>query len=532
MSSPHWLMEPVRSPSRVLRHWFLVLLVFHIVTAFFSYGIFHCDEHYQIIEFIGYKLGWVPASGLAWEFEAEIRPWLQPFLFYLPTKTLISLGFKDPLVLETVLRLLSGLLGWGSLAVLSRSLFRFLEHSQKAFWIVLLFSSFYFLPQLHVRTSSESMSTAFLMLAFALCLKPSVSAFHFAGVGFLLGLSFEARYQTAIAGVGLAFWLFFTTSKKVHCAVYGTLGGLAAMVLGALADFWGYGHWVFPAYQYATVNLVEGKAASFGVSPWWDYFVTFPKKFVGPYRFFILVSALVAIVYSVKSVRKIRLSGGAPSEPVRTLSLALVSTMLPFLVIHSMIGHKEERFLYPVVWALWLFGILQIGLPLFSKILTSQNPAKILRAVFYIHALLTFVLLMRNAFLPLESRAPLMSIIQNESEKVQTLKLSVLDGVHPYSMRCGGISNCGATLISEFSMPKNLSMQCPVESEAALQGGLVLNTYRENQLIEPLPPSGCSTLKTTLPFWMPPLARVLPTAWHPVVFKNYYYHVLWDCRGR
>jgi phosphatidylinositol glycan class B len=529
MSSPHWLMEPVRTPSRVLRHWFLVLLVFHIVTAFFSYGIFHCDEHFQIIEFIGYKLGWVSASGLAWEFESQIRPWLQPFLFYLPAKALVGFGFKDPLVLEMVLRLLSGLLGWGSLAVLSRSIFHFLERTQKAFWIVLLFSSFYFLPQFHVRTSSESMSTAFLMLAFALCLKPSVSALHFAGVGFLLGLSFEARYQTAIAGVGLALWLFLTTTKKIHCAVYGTLGGLAAMLLGALADFWGYGNWVFPAYRYATVNLVEGKAASFGVSPWWDYFVTFPKKFIGPYRFLVLAGAIAAILYPLKFIKGLRFSRPSDAEPVNRLSLALVSIILPFLVVHSMIGHKEERFLYPVVWSLWLLAILQIGLPVHQSVSKEANPYKWLRAAFYLHAALTAVLLLRGATLQLNPLRDIFAALQVESEKSPVV-LRVDNGENPYSLGCAGKEDCGATVVSEFLQPKNLQVRCTSDDGLSLSGQFYLKSYSEIPSAQIAFPQGCKMHTSTLPSWGAAVAQALPDSWSRLVFKNFRFHVLWDCR--
>ena len=529
--TPSWLFDPVRNSSLVLRRWFLFLLLVHLVTATFSYGIFHCDEHFQIIEFIGYKLGWVPASGLAWEFESQIRPWLQPLLFFIPVKALMGAGMTNPLTLELVLRLLSGLLGWGSLAILSRTLFSFLGRTQKAFWITLLFSSFYFLPQFHVRTSSESMSTAFLMLAFAQCLNPQLNPARFTLVGFLLGLSFEARYQTAIAGLGLALWLFFTTRQKLQCAVFGTLGGVSAMVLGALADRWGYGTWVFPAYSYLKVNLIEGKAASFGVSPWWDYFTTFRKSFIGPYGIALISGVLVALAFSLKSLRRPSTSTLAPEPALTTLAQAAIATLLPFFIVHSLIGHKENRFLYPVVWAMWLVALIQLGIPLQAFFMKHPHGQRWLSAAFALHVALTFVLLVRNAFTELETRAPLLAALQSESEKVPALKLKVLDGFHPYSMGCGGAQECGSKLISEFTMPKNLEVDCSSTALGAPQGSLVLQTFNEAPVDIPQAPAGCRTLRSTLPGWVPSVASSLPEGLRPLVFKKFRFHVLWDCRG-
>lgn len=474
-----WLFEPVANPSSLLRKWFVFLLLVHGITAFFSQGIFHCDEHYQIIEFIGYKLGWVPATGLAWEFESQIRPWLQPLLFFIPVKALVGVGITNPLTLELALRLLSGLLGWGSLAILSRTLFSFLGRTQKAFWITLLFSSFYFLPQFHVRTSSESMSTAFLLLAFAQCLNPQLNPARFTLVGFLLGLSFEARYQTAIAGLGLALWLFFTTRQKLQCAAFGTLGGVSAMVLGALADRWGYGTWVFPAYSYLKVNLIEGKAASFGVSPWWDYFTTFRKSFIGPYGIALISGVLVAVYFSVRSLRRPSDISSSAEPALNTLAQAAIATLLPFFVVHSLIGHKENRFMYPVVWAMWLVALLQLGIPLHAIFMKRPQGQRWLSAAFALHVALTFVLLARNAFTELETRAPLLAALQRESEKAPALRLKVLDGVHPYSMGCGGAEECSSRLISEFTMPKNLEIDCSSTALGDPHGNLVLQTFHQ-----------------------------------------------------
>jgi len=40
-----------------------------------------------------------------------------------------------------------------------------------------------------------------------------------------------------------------------------------------LTDRWFYGRWLFTPLNYFQVNVIEGKSADWGTSPWWDYFV-------------------------------------------------------------------------------------------------------------------------------------------------------------------------------------------------------------------------------------------------------------------
>ena len=53
---------------------FILSLFVYLITAFFSVGYYHPDEHFQLLELCNYKLGNSPASDLAWEFNERIRP--------------------------------------------------------------------------------------------------------------------------------------------------------------------------------------------------------------------------------------------------------------------------------------------------------------------------------------------------------------------------------------------------------------------------------------------------------------------------
>ena len=63
---------------RCVAKWAAVSLFLISVAAYFSYGFYHLDEYYQILEYTSFKLGKTPAAELAWEYHCQSRPWMQP----------------------------------------------------------------------------------------------------------------------------------------------------------------------------------------------------------------------------------------------------------------------------------------------------------------------------------------------------------------------------------------------------------------------------------------------------------------------
>ena len=95
--------------DKELRRSLMVLAAVIAVTAWFSNLFYFPDEHYQVLEFMSYKLGITPASELPWEFSVRIRPWFQPLVYYLIAKPLLFLGLKDMFAIAFMLRLATGL---------------------------------------------------------------------------------------------------------------------------------------------------------------------------------------------------------------------------------------------------------------------------------------------------------------------------------------------------------------------------------------------------------------------------------------
>ncbi|MCA9549512.1 MAG: hypothetical protein KC933_05705 [Myxococcales bacterium] len=309
--------------DREARIWLGLTALLHLVAVFRWPGYLHPDEHFQTLELASYALGHTPADALPWEFEARIRPWFQPGLY-----ALVGLVVPPdrPFAFATACRGLSALIAWLSvLALGTRYRAWFPDAATRRFaWAAT--ATFYVLPVLRVRTSSENLGAALFVLGLALAVSPRDRARTDVFAGLLAGLGFLARYQMGFMVVGLLAWRLIATRAPRRAAVL-SLGVLTAIGLGVLVDRWGYGIWQLTPWRYAVVNLLEGKAASFGEAPPWAYAGYLWHDLALPFDLLTLLALPLALLR-------------APRHP-------LVWVNLPFVLGHAVIGHKEPRFLYP-----------------------------------------------------------------------------------------------------------------------------------------------------------------------------------------
>ncbi len=315
--------------------WGLLALLL-LLTAHYSVGYYRPDEHYQILEFAALKLGRIQPGAMPWEFSEQIRPTLQPWMALGFAKLFGGLGMH-PFWQVELMRLFSGFIGFLILR-------RFFEHTKEELkpewqpvyrWVLCLL---WFLPFITVRFGSETWSAFGLLLAYLATRKaldkPAVLSWLWVGVW--LGLSFLFRYQTGVAGVGLLLWLWII--KRVGWKATGAfvVGGLVVVVFGIVLDRIYYGNWVISAYGYLEFNILEGGAATYGVSPWYHYAVDLINKT------HVVWGVLTLLGFGWWTYRK-------PSHAITWIAV-------PFVLIHSMIGHKEMRFLFPLAYfaPIWL----------------------------------------------------------------------------------------------------------------------------------------------------------------------------------
>jgi len=312
----------------------IVSLILFIVTAYFSEGFFHPDEHFQLIEFVNFKLGNTTLAQLPWEFNERIRPGLQVALGYFFIKSFGFFGINNPFVQTMLLRIITAMLSW---LVMSRLFLVLIMNikNERVKW-VFLFLSFYlwFIPFLSVRFSSENYGAVALLAGIYCILKsPIKSAKNYIFplmAGVFLGLSFFFRFQMAFSIVGIGLWLLLIRKENWKYIALFCTGGIAITLLCVGIDYWLYGSFEFTPYNYYTANITLNLAAEWGTMPWWFYLNSYILQGIPPLTL-VLLGLFIWGIYT------------------KPTSL-FVWCILPFLIAHFAVGHKELRFLFPMIF--------------------------------------------------------------------------------------------------------------------------------------------------------------------------------------
>ncbi|MFT4093580.1 MAG: hypothetical protein QM640_08065 [Niabella sp.] len=197
----------------------------------------------------------------------------------------------------------------------------------------------WFLPVLNVRFSSETWSGLFFLFSIGvikLPFKKKILQFGLAGV--LAGVSFLCRFQSAILISTFIFWLIFQNKNCIKDIFIFIISIFPIILIGVIIDSWFYGNIVFTPWNYFYSNIVLNTASHFGISPWYYYLVIIITKPI------LVIGVLIILCIFIVTYQ-------------RPKSL-LVWLLIPFLVIHSLIPHKEDRFLFPVINFLPLIIVL------------------------------------------------------------------------------------------------------------------------------------------------------------------------------
>jgi len=315
------------------KSWFLFGLFVHLLAAIFSVGHLHPDEHFQILEFLGLKLGITPEASLPWEYEAKMRPWAQSGFYYILVNFFKLLGIESRFFWVGSFQFISAITGFFSLFILNYSSQYFFPKKWQVKWGVILTHTLWFLPFIHARISSEGLGTSLFTIGFSLLLLSYFkelwkSNFRLLMIGFIFGFSFLFRYHIGFMIFPTVVWGLCTKKINVIEFFITSFGIAFSLFIGTAIDYWGYGAFTIAPWQYVLENLLHNKAANYGVSPWWDYFKSIHKKAIPPYGIIIIASFIWVWIKERKSL--------------------LTWLTLPFFVVHCSIGHKEWRFLFPL----------------------------------------------------------------------------------------------------------------------------------------------------------------------------------------
>jgi GPI mannosyltransferase 3 len=389
-------------------------LAIQVLAAFFTVGYNHPDEHWQVLEFANYKLGFSPAADLPWEFGEQIRQAWQPFLAFLIGKGLLALNLYSPFTLALILRLLTALAGYAATLQIIAIFLRepSLENYQKpALWLA---SFLWFLPYNRAHFHSETLSGVFFFLGLAVVLralrqtdKRQWGQIFLSGV--LMGTAFESRFQIAFGILATVVWLLVYQRPTFGQAVVGIAGFCLIIGLGILIDRWFYGDWVLTAYRYFDVNILQSKASNWGVSPFWYYPVLVAETAAPPLSIFLIVGTFVAMF----------------AYPRHVLTWIFVLMLLG----HSLVPHKEVRFLFPLIFALPVVLVLAWKSELWQKVIRS-TPRWLQRTFVYLLLFENMVLLAVATLKPANESAGTFAKVYEYADD-QPITLYTLD-TNPY----------------------------------------------------------------------------------------------------
>lgn len=282
-------------------------------------SIHHADEIYQALE-QAYRL--VTGHGVVpWEFRDGIRSWILPGALGLPVGLGVALS-GDPAVPPLLAGIALAALSLTIVAAAFTAGLRLgLAHAVVAGFVA---ATWFELVDHGGRALTEVVATAPLLAALALAGRPRLDRRALLGIGLLLGCVVGLRFHLAPGVVVIGAWLAWRHGRAVLAPL--VIGAAVPLVIVGVVDWVTWGVPYTSILRNLQVNLLEGKAAAFGTSPPWEY----ARMLLGAWWV-----ALPLIL-------------GLALAGARRLPLWLW-TALAIVLTHSLIGHKEARFIVPAV---------------------------------------------------------------------------------------------------------------------------------------------------------------------------------------
>ncbi len=373
------------SPKQIILFGALV----HLIAAWFSAGWHHPDEHYQLLEF-AYSIDHpVAASELPMEYAAQMRPTFQVWISYAVMKICAGIGLMNPFMISFLLRWLIALLSMFAALKLHEAL-EFPNEKIKRIHLLLSLIS-WIAVYVHVRFSSETLSAIFFIFGLIPFLKPSTLKGLFVS-GIFLGLSFITRFQAGFFIAGLGLYFLIIQKPNPFKFIVHILGFAIVFGIGFLLDSKFYGNQTFTAWNYFNQNIIHQVAASFGTEPFYWYFATAFEKLIPPYSLILIVGFFLLIFKRSK-------------DPITW-------SVWTFVLLHTVIGHKEFRFLFPL--AFFVPYIILLGWDFLWNLSQEVNHKRFMRALdrffFPINALVLLLIMLK----PAHELAPLYEFIYDD----------------------------------------------------------------------------------------------------------------------
>jgi GPI mannosyltransferase 3 len=318
--SANWTMAAILALALSLR----VLAIFSLPS------LHHPDENFQMLEQahrLAFGYGVVP-----WEFQYGMRSLVVPYLL---SKVF---GLTEPLFggpegyIHSAQVLLAGLSLIGVAAVYRMglrisSVHAFLLGLVAATWFEMIYFSF--------RPLSEGLSWNFMLVALALASvqQNELSWRRLIAIGLAAGLSLMLRIHLAPGLAFLAIWICRLDFRNRWTPML--LGGAVPVIVFGLADWIAWGSPFHSFIAYVTMNVFEGKASTFSTAPFTAYVIELWYLWSGAFPVI-----LALIIFRARA------------------SVLWLAVAVLIIASHSLIPHKEYRFVFPAFACLVLVAAM------------------------------------------------------------------------------------------------------------------------------------------------------------------------------
>jgi phosphatidylinositol glycan class B len=380
-----------------------------LITAIFSKGYYHFDEHFQILEFASLKLGHASAADMPWEYQYKMRSAIQPLIAVGVCKAFGALSITNPFLIAFVLRLMSALLAFAAICLLIKTFGAEVNAKRYIIWLLPLSFFLWFAVFNAVRFSSENWGAAIFAIALCLGYSNYKNVLTALVVGALLGFAFLFRFQVGFMIFGFLLWKLLIQKERFFLLVITGIGLLGALLAGVLIDKWFYGETTLSFVNYFQQNILLDKVSGFGLKPWWYYFFEVLVQGIPPFSLFFIFCVFLFLFL----------------HPKHVLTFALV----PFLLVHLLIVHKELRFLFPLIYFLPLMiticlNDIEIKWPQFALRSAMSKP------LYYAFWICNCIFLLVIMFRPADAAVPLYETLYNNYPG--DTRLYVIGDKNPY----------------------------------------------------------------------------------------------------
>eukprot|EP01127_Copromyxa_protea_P020080 TRINITY_DN6643_c0_g1_i1.p1 TRINITY_DN6643_c0_g1~~TRINITY_DN6643_c0_g1_i1.p1 ORF type:complete len:516 (-),score=63.71 TRINITY_DN6643_c0_g1_i1:31-1578(-) len=309
---------------------FCLVFLFRIFNSVSLVTFFDPDEYWQSLEVAHYTV--YGYGFVTWEWQEGLRGFLHPSLFALFYQLLSLFSCDHPLLVAHGPRVIMAFFAAVCdfyLYLLAQRLF----NSGVAKWTLFCQLSNWFIFYCLPRTYSNSLETTLIVVALYYWYQPDVRDASNRRLPLVLGaLSFLVRPTAAVLWIFVGVTELIAIKKfsdKLRFIMFEVVPvGIISLLFSVGVDYIFYNRVVFVHYNFLMFNVFSGASAEYGTHPWYWYLTALPVM-LGPH----VIPFLGGLFFSKKN----------------SSTSTLVSLITWYIAIFSLMGHKEFRFILPIL---------------------------------------------------------------------------------------------------------------------------------------------------------------------------------------